>query len=207
MNKIPFSNVVITMVIAMMLIWSESNAQSTLSTNSYWRPSPRNYEVKQALEVESLVPMFFTGGYHFAVGYRYKKFRVRASIINGGTYDAEKAGVKNSSPQFKRYYTTSPGVFLGYNLWKNLELYTYLEFHTFEITQTSTGNKRDLKSIDTGLGLSYQFFIGRIFYIQPGLHLYLRKDNSTSFDGNVYHIPNADISPVVRIGARLWRTY
>ena len=27
----------------------------------------RNYEVKQAFEVESLVPMFLTGGYHFAV--------------------------------------------------------------------------------------------------------------------------------------------
>lgn len=179
----------------------------TNTSPSFWRPSPRNYDVKQALEVESLVPMFFTGGYHFAVGYRYKRFRIRASIINGGTYDAEKAGIKNSSPEFKRYYTTSPGVFFGYNLWKNLELYTYLEFHTFEITQTSTGDKQDVKSTDTGLGISYQFFIGRVFYIQPGVHLYLRKDNSANFNGTIYTIPNADFSPVVRIGARLWKTY
>ncbi len=180
----------------------------TDSYEKFWKPIPRNYEVKHAIEVESLVPMFLTGGYHFAVGYRYKKFRVRASVINGGTYDAEKAGLKNSSPDFKRYYTTSPGVFFGYNVWKNLELYTYLEFHTFEITQTSTGNKQDIKSTDTGMGISYQFFIGRVFYLQPGLHLYLRKDNSANFNDNVtYHIPNADISPVVRFGARLWRKY
>ncbi|WP_207382688.1 hypothetical protein [Flavobacterium subsaxonicum] len=63
------------------------------------------------------MPMFFTGGYHFALGYRYKKFRLRASIINGGTYNAEKAGINNSSTDFKRYYTTSPGVFFGYNVW------------------------------------------------------------------------------------------
>jgi hypothetical protein len=182
-------------------------AQTETTSSTFWKPSPRNYEVKHAIEVESLVPMFFTGGYHFAVGYRYKQFRVRASIINGGTYDAEKAGIENSSPDFKRYYTTSPGVFFGYNVWKNLELYTYLEFHTFEITQTSTGDTQDVKSTDTGLGISYQFFIGRVFYIQPGVHLYVRGDNSANFNGVIYNIPNADFSPVVRIGARLWRKY
>ena len=30
------------------------------------------YDVKQAIEVKRFVPMFFTGGYHFAVGYRYR---------------------------------------------------------------------------------------------------------------------------------------
>lgn len=127
-------------------------------TNTFWHPNPPNYEVKQAIEVESLVPMFFTGGYHFAVGYRYKKFRLRASIINGGTYNAEPAGINNSSANFKRYYDTSPGIFYGYNVWKNLELYSYLEFHKFTITQKSTGNQQDLRSTDTGLGASYQFF-------------------------------------------------
>lgn len=180
-------------------------AQNGIASGTFWKPIPRNYEVKHAIEVESLVPMFFTGGYHFAVGYRYKKFRLRASIINGGIYDAEKAGLKNSSPEFKRYYTTSPGLFFGYNVWKNLELYTYLEFHTFKITQTNTGATQNVKSIDTGLGISYQFFIGRIFYIQPGLHLYLRRDNSADFNSTEYNIPNADFSPVVRIGARLWK--
>ncbi len=182
-------------------------AQTTAPDGTFWKPSPRNYAVKHAIEVESLVPMFFTGGYHFAVGYRYKKFRVRASIINGGTYNAETAGIKNSSPAFKRYYTTSPGIFLGYNVWKNLELYSYLEFHTFRITQASTGIKQDMRSTDTGLGASYQFFIGRYFYIQPGVHLYLRRGSSADFNETTYNIPTADLSPVVRVGFRLWRQY
>ena len=198
---------VASLIILLLVIAVDSQAQTDAASGAFWKPVPRNYDVKQALEVESLVPMFFTGGYHFAVGYRYHKFRIRASIINGGTYDAETAGINNSSPEFKRYYTTSPGIFFGYNVWKNLEVYTYLEFHTFQITQTSTGSKQNVKSTDTGLGISYQFFIGRIFYVQPGLHLYLRGDNSANFNGTIYNIPNADVSPVVRIGARLWRKY
>jgi len=138
-------------------------AQDIKPEGTFWKPVPRNYAVTQAVEVESLVPMFFTGGYHFAVGYRYKKFRLRASIINGGTYNAETAGINNSSADFKRYYTTSPGIFFGYNVWRNLEVYTYLEFHTFRITQKSTEIQKDLGSTDTGLGVSYQFFLADIF--------------------------------------------
>jgi hypothetical protein len=40
-----------------------------------------------------------SGGYHFVAGYRYKKFRIRASVINGGTCNVEKTSIKNSSPQ------------------------------------------------------------------------------------------------------------
>jgi hypothetical protein len=180
--------------------------QKTPSSN-FWKPQPANYEVKQALEVESLVPMFMTGGYHFAACYRYEKFRFRVSVINGGSYDAEPAGLNNSSNDFKRYYKTSPGFFFGYNLWKNLEAYTYLECHTFEIEQKSTGNKQDLYSTDFGGGISYQFFVGRSFYIQPGMHIYLRADKSLDFGEQVYNIPNVDISPVIRIGYRFWKQY
>ena len=184
-----------------------SMAQSDPSPGTFWQPNPRHYAVKQALEVESLFPMFLFGGYHFAVGYRYKRLRVRASVINGGTYNAETVGLNNSSPAFKRFYNTSPGIFLGYNVWKNLDVYTYLESHTFGIQQQSTGITKDIKSIDTGLGVSYQFFVGRVFYVQPGVHLYLRRNNSADFGDVQYHIPNADISPVIRIGARLWQQY
>jgi hypothetical protein len=85
--------------------------------------------------------------------------------------------------------------------------FIYLEFHTFKITQISTGSTQDVKSTDTGLGISYQFFIGRYFYVQPGVHLYLRSDKSANFDGVIYQIPNADVSPVIRLGLRLWRKY
>jgi hypothetical protein len=167
--------------------------------------STRAYEVKHALEVESLVPMFITGGYHLGVGYRYEKFRFRISVINGGTYNAEPAGIKNSSADFKRYYKTSPGFFLGYNIWKNLEIYTFLEFHTFEIEQKSTGIKKDIHSTDFGGGISYQFFIGRSFYIQPGFHVYLRNDNKLMFGNQQYQISNVDLAPVLRLGYRLWQ--
>ncbi len=182
-------------------------AQIDSIKGSFWNPIPHMYEAKQAIEVESLFPMFITGGYHVGLGYRYNNFRVRVSVINGGTYDAESAGTKNSSPDFKRYYKTSPGLFLGYNVWRNLELYSYLELHTFEIEQISTGLKRDIHSTDIGGGISYQFFLGRHIYLQPGMHIYLRADNSANFNGVVYNIPNVDIAPVIRLGYRLWSKY
>jgi len=178
--------------------------RDTLKLKSVAKTHAKSYDVKSAIEVESLVPMFLTGGYHVAVGYRYERFRVRFSIINGGKYDAETAGVNNSSADFKRYYRTSPGLFLGYNLWRNLELYTYLESHTFDIEQKSTGIHKDIHTIDTGLGLSYQFFVGRYFYIQPGMHVYVRGDKSIDFGDVNYSISNIDLSPVIRLGVRLW---
>ncbi len=180
-------------------------AQTDTVISTFWNPVPSNYEVQQALEVESLFPMFFYGGFHFAACYRYYRFRVRISVINGGRYDAELAGINNSSAKFERLYKTSPGIFFGYNVWKNLEVYTYLEFHTFAIEQKSTGIQKDLHSVDSGIATSYQFFIGRYLYLQPGLHIYLRENNSLDFNGTVYHIPNIDISPVIRIGIRYWR--
>jgi hypothetical protein len=182
-------------------------AQSDSSRSTLWKPITRNYSVKHAIEIESLVPMFITGGYHVALGYRYKRIRIRASIINGGTYNAETAGINNSSDRYKRYYTTSPGIFLGYNVWRNLDVYSYLESHTFRITQRSSGLQQNLKSIDSGIGVSYQFFIGRVFYIQPGLHLYVRRKNSIHFGTDQYNIPTTDVSPVIRLGVRIWRKY
>jgi hypothetical protein len=196
---------VIVVVLCLMSAFCYAQADSAKST--FWKPNPRNYQVKQALEFESLVPMFITGGYHFAVCYRYEKFRFRASVINGGKYDAEPAGIDNSSADFKRYYKTSPGFFAGYNLWKNLEMYAYLELHTFEIEQKSSGLKKDIHSTDVGGGISYQFFIGRSFYIQPGFHIYLRGDNSLDFGNQQYSIPNVDLAPVLRLGYRFWRQY
>ncbi|MBC7889204.1 MAG: hypothetical protein H7Z13_15110 [Ferruginibacter sp.] len=193
--------------VALFLTATNVFAQSDTSNSVFRKTAPRHYAVNQALEAESLVPMFFTGGYHFAIGYRYKKFRLRASVINGGHYDAEPAGLKNSSADFKRYYKTSPGFFLGYNVWKNLELYSFVEMHTFRIGQKNTGMHQDIRSNDFGGGISYQFFVGRYFYIQPGMHLYLRAGKTADFDGVKYNIPHADISPVLRLGFRLWEKF
>jgi len=195
------------LVTAFTIIATTLQAQPGFSHGTFLKPVPLNYEVKQAFEVESLFPMFLTGGYHVGLGYRFDKFRVRVSVINGGTYDAEPAGTKNSSPEFKRYYKTSPGLFLGYNVWRNLEVYSFLEMHTFGIEQKSTGLKRDIHSTDFGGGISYQFFFGRSIYLQPGFHIYLRRDKSAVFNGSVYNIPNADLAPVIRVGYRIWKKY
>jgi hypothetical protein len=183
-------------------------AQSDSARGTFWKPIPRNYEVKQAIEIESLFPMYFYGGYHVGVGYRYKNFRIRASVINGGSYNADGQAIGDIDEGYKRYYTTSPGIFLGYNVWRNLEIYGYYERHTFEVEQMSTGEKQDLPSNDFGIGISYQFFIGRIFYIQPGIHSYFRSEQTITFSNSgTYSIPTFELTPIVRVGARLWKKY
>ena len=160
---------------------------------------------RHAIEVESLFPMFLTGGYHFGVGYRHDRFRLCVSVIDGGTYDAEPAGLGNSSGGYERRYRPSPGLFLGFNPWRGLETYTYLELHDFEIVQKSSGEARRIHSTDFGGGISYQWFVWRGLYVQPGMHVYLRGDHDATFgDGRTYRIPNVDLSPVIRVGYRLW---
>lgn len=162
------------------------------------------YEAKQAFEAESLFPLFFSKGYHVALGYRYQRFRIRASVIDGGNYNTEPAGLKNNKDEFKRFYKLSPGIFMGYNFWKNMEIYTFVEMHTFAIEQKRTGIRKDIHSDDFGGGMSYQFFFGKKIYLQPGLHLYWRSDKNADFNGQQYQLPNIDLSPVVRVGIRLW---
>jgi hypothetical protein len=178
------------------------------SVGTFWKPSPRNYEVNQAFEIESLFPMFFYGGWHLGVGYRYDKFRLRISVINGGDYNADAQSIDGIIDGYERYYTTSPGIFLGYNVWKNLEVYGYYERHTFEVKQLTSNETQNIASNDLGIGISYQFFIGKYFYIQPGVHSYFRAEKTISFSNSEsYTIPKIELTPIIRIGTRLWRKY
>jgi hypothetical protein len=183
--------------------------RNNADTCSFFNPCPKNYEVKKAIEIESLFPMFLYGGYHFAACYRHKHFRIRLSVINGGTYNAETAGVNNNVADYNRFYSkTGAGVFVGYNIWKNLEIYTYLERHHFRIEEKNIKESQMINSTDFGLAASYQIFIGRIFYLQPGIHFYFRRPQSLEFSNqNKYTIPTTDISPVIRAGLRIYRSY
>ncbi len=198
----------IVLIVALAFVATTISAQSDSTGGTFWKPNPRNYNVKQAVEIESLFPMFFYGGWHVGLGYRYEKFRLRVSVINGGDYNADVQSLDGPIDGYKRYYTTSPGIFLGYNVWKNLEVYGYYERHTFEVEQLSTGEKQDIPSNDAGIGISYQFFIGRTFYIQPGIHSYFRSEQTATFaNDQTYTIPTFELTPIVRIGARLWKRH
>ncbi|MGK7394704.1 MAG: hypothetical protein ACNS62_09025 [Candidatus Cyclobacteriaceae bacterium M3_2C_046] len=50
---------------------------------------------------------------------------MRVSLINGGDYNADLQSVEGAVDGYERYYTTSAGIFFGYNVWKNLEVYGY----------------------------------------------------------------------------------
>ena len=196
------------LMLALLTIGTSRLYSQSDSSGTFWKPKPPNYEVRQAFEIETLFPMYFYGGYHVGIGYRYKKFRIRASIINGGSYNVDSQAVGEVDEGYKRYYTTSPGIFFGYNVWKNLEVYGYYERHTFKVEQMATGEKLDIPSNDAGIGISYQFFIGRIFYIQPGIHSYFRAEQTVTYSNNeTYSIPTFELSPVVRLGARLWKKF
>ena len=139
--------------------------------------------------------MFLYEGWHVGVGYRHDKFRLRVSVINGGDYNADAQSIDGEIEGYKRYYNTSPGIFLGYNIWKNLELYGYYERHTFEIEQLSSSEIRKISSNDIGIGISYQFFFGRTFYVQPGIHSYLRAEETVAYSNNEsYTIPTFRIT-------------
>ena len=200
-------NTKIILLVVLTFMESAGSAQTDSIKHNIFKPNPRNYSVKQAIEIESLFPMFLYGGYHVGFGYRYQKLRIRVSVINGGTYDAEPAGVSNHSSQFKRYYKPSPGIFLGYNLWKNMDFYGFLENHTFGIEQKSTKQQQNIHSIDYGFGLGYQFFIGRYIYIQPAFHVYMRSAKKLEFNNIEYSIPTMDLAPVIRIGVRLCKQF
>jgi hypothetical protein len=171
---------------------------------TFWKPSPKNYEVKQAFEIEAVPFVYLSQGYHISLGYRVQKFRFRASLIDAGTFNSE-----NKNDNFERYETKGTfGFFAGYNVWKNLEMYVFVDKQVFDIKQKSTSETRQINSVSPGIGISYQFFIGRYFYIQPGLHLYLRGSQDVKFtDGVSYTLSPVDFFPVVRFGVRPWKKF
>lgn len=179
-------------------------AQSEENSETFWKPNPPNYSVSQAFEIEAVPFVYLSGGYHASIGYRYKKFRFRVSVIDAGTFDSD-----NSTDDFERFETSGTfGVFAGYNVWKNLETYVFIDRQVFDIKQVESNEINTLKAVSPGLGVSYQFFIGRHFYIQPGLHLYTRGSQTMTFtNGENYELSSIDFFPVVRLGVRLWKKY
>ena len=174
---------------------------TVMSTQSVFAEEARS--TNRHIEIESLVPMFFYDGYHAAVGYRLNDFRIRASILYGGDYDAEPAGISNSKDQFSRYYDHgSWGVFFGYFVWKNLELYAFAEHHEWRIKNKGDSATASMRTFDIGPGVGYQFFFQDHFYIQPAFHVYFRGKETAVVGNKDYTIPAIDQSVVLRLGYR-----
>jgi hypothetical protein len=139
-------------VLGLFLLFSATLLAQKESSGTFWKPSPANYEVKRALEIEVLPFVYLSQGYHVAVGYRLQKFRFRASIIDAGTFNSE-----NSNDKFERFETKGTfGIFAGYNIWKNLETYVFVDRQVFDIKQKTTYETKQLTSVTPGLGISYQ---------------------------------------------------
>lgn len=190
-------------VSALGLLLGLSPARAQGPAGTLFKPARPHYQVQQALEVESVPFVFFSQGYHVAVGYRYERFRVRLSTIDAGTFSSEP-----SQPEaFRRVEGPgSLGLFVGYNAWKNLDVYGILERQNFRVSQQATGERARLPTATYGLGVGYQFFLGRTFYVQPGVHLYTRAEKAHTFgNGAAYSLATAEVLPVVRLGIRLWR--
>jgi hypothetical protein len=190
--------------LGLFLLYSATLLAQKESSGTFWKPSPPNFEVKRALEIEAVPFVYLSQGYHVSVGYRLQKFRFRASIIDAGTFNSEA-----SNDEFERYETKGTfGFFAGYNVWKNLEMYVFVDKQVFDIKQKSTSETRQINSVSPGIGINYQFFIGRYLYIQPGLHLYLRGSQDVKFtDGVTYTLSPVDFFPVVRFGVRPWKKF
>ena len=197
-------NIKLAFVLGLLINCSISLFAQTDSISTFWKPSPKNYEVKKAIEIEAVPFVYFSKGYHVSVGYRYNKFRFRASVINAGTFNSE---TKND--QFERFETKGTfGFFAGYNVWKNLETYLFVDRQVFDIKQKSSSEIKQVNSVTPGLGIGYQFFIGRYFYIQPAMHLYVRNSRDVKFSGNTtYSLPSTDFTPIIRLGVRPWKRF
>lgn len=164
---------------------------------------------KFEVNVESIVPLYFTKGYHVALGFRYKFFRVRTSVIYGGTYDAERSGINDSADSFKRHYDYGGwGFFFGFfpftQRWLDgFHVYVFFEHHRWKIVNKANDQTAKLDSFDMGPGIGYQLVMFNYFYLQPAFHFYMRKGQTTLVGGQPYSLPRFDCTAVLRLGIRL----
>ena len=178
-------------------VWSQNNIESNKVENA---------QKIKALEVESFVLMYFQEGYHVALGYRFGDFRIRASVAAMKGTDVEVNMFSSKESDFERYFDDiSAGVFFDYFLWKDLHVYTFIDTQNWLIVNKENGQEKNMRSIDTGLGIGYQFFIGKKerLYVQPSFHTYVRSKKETTVGGSKYSIPQMDPVLSFRIGYRL----
>ncbi len=154
-------------------------------------------------EIEGIPFAYIYDGYHISLGISNNEYRVRLSCLKIGSYDIEENSAVNGSKNFERYYDHgSYGLFLGYYIYQGFHIYGFIESHNWKIKNTNTNESSNMKTIDIGPGIGYQFFINKSLYIQPAYHIYFRKRKKTTISNEEYKIPNIDRSFILRIGYR-----
>jgi hypothetical protein len=156
-----------------------------------------------AVEIENQTPCFFFGGYQLSLGVRYERFRFRASIQNSGRADFESTGIDGRSGNFSRSYDNgSFSVSVDYFLNDYLFAYACLGSNRWLVQNKDSSATGDLRTLDAGLGLGFQYIIFKGFFIQLAAHVNFRERQSLIIQNEKYTIPGIDYSPGLRLGYR-----
>jgi hypothetical protein len=77
-----------------------------------------------------------------------------------------------------------------------------------KLSNWQQAEKQDIRSNDLGIGVSYQFFIGRTFTFSPGFIVISGRSKAQRLrTAKPILFQRLNLTPIVRIGARLWKKY
>ena len=156
-----------------------------------------------AVEIENQTPCFIFGGYQFSLGMRYESFRFRASIQNSGRADFESNGIDGRSGDFSRSYDNgSFSLSVDYFLNDYFFAYACLGSNRWLVRNKVNSAAGDLRTLDAGPGLGFQFFFFKGFFIQLAAQMNFRERQSLVIQSEKYTVPGIDYSPGLRLGYR-----
>jgi predicted porin len=155
------------------------------------------------VEIENQTPCFLFGGYQLSVGMRSGHFRFRVSTQDSGRADFEDTGIDSRSGVFRRSYDDgSFGVSVDYFLSKRFFTYASLASNRWLVQNKNTLATDHLRTLDTGLGLGFQYVIYKGLFVQLAAHVNVRERQSLVIEGEQYTVPGIDYSPGLRVGYR-----
>ncbi|MFH2115309.1 MAG: hypothetical protein ABIJ86_12470 [Spirochaetota bacterium] len=156
-----------------------------------------------AVEIENQTPCFFFGGYQLSIGMRYGPFRFRVSTQDSGQADFEDTGIDSRNSAFRRSYDDgSLSASVDYFFSKYFFTYASLGSNRWLVQNKDTLVTDHLRTLDAGLGLGFQYFIYKGFFVQLAAQGNVRERQSLIIEGEQYTVPGFDYSPGLRLGYR-----
>jgi hypothetical protein len=154
-----------------------------------------------AFEIENQTPCFFFGGYQLSLGMRHERFRFRASIQDSGVADFEPTGIDSRNGAFRRSFDSgSFSLSVDYFLTKCLFATACLGSNRWLVQNKDTQASGDLRTLDAGLGLGFQYVFFQGLFIQLAAQVNFRERRSLDIQGVTYTVPGIDYSPGLRLG-------